>query len=305
MMSKPSFILRGIFLLALFSPLPAASQEIARFFYTGDGVLVLNGQTISYRQASGGYQQDGLKRIHGLFRAPWEDPHEQLSLRFLEILDYIQDQLKGGGYTLKSGYRSPTGNQSLRNKGKLAAQSSMHIEGAAADLIMGNVPSSQVFDFVKALDCCGIGWYHGRHFHIDTGPSRYWDEATSKTEDTTPQQNEKIILQPDFDRYRPGEPVALKWMRVTEYPIGIPSEFELIKNDDPGFAKKVEVRVSKGPEAISGCRILEGRGQARSLSAELPKDLKPGNYAFRVRFCNRFNYEKMPEMIVSRAFEVR
>lgn len=285
---------------------PARAQDPVRFLYMGDGSLVLNGQTVTFRAADGTYSEAGLKTVHRLFNANWQDPEERLSLRFLEMLDYLQDQLKAGSYTLKSGYRSPGLNQSLRNKGKLAAQSSMHIEGAAADLVLAGVPASQVFDFVKAMNCCGIGWYHGKHFHIDTGPARYWDESSSKTEDKSPQQNEKLILQPDWDRYRPGETVDLKWMRVTEYPIGIPAAFVLTKEGDPSFKKELPVVFGAEPGTEGDCRILPGRKVARQLKVRLPdKGLSPGIYALQVRFCNRYAYEKMPEEIVSKSFEIK
>jgi uncharacterized protein YcbK (DUF882 family) len=288
-----------------FCPPDAHAQTLQRFFFMGDGQVAINGQTILFRRPNGAYDDEGLQKLHRIFGADWEDREERLSLRFLEMLDYLQDRLKGGSYALKSGYRNPAFNRSLRDRGKLAAQSSMHMEGAAADLVLAGVPANRVFEFVKELNCCGIGWYHGAHFHLDTGPARFWDETTSKTEDKTPQQNEKIILQPEMDRYLPGERVGLVWMRATEYPFGVPSEAELIKTDAPEFRRKIGILFPEGPEETDGCRILSGRKQARSLAANLPGDLKPGIYAFRVRFCNRFHYERMPEEIVSRSFEIQ
>ncbi|MCE9624536.1 MAG: DUF882 domain-containing protein [Deltaproteobacteria bacterium] len=212
-------LLLGLALLSVSSLAWAGTNP--RYWISGDGTLVVNQQTLTYRSPDGSYNEAGLKKLNRVFQADWEDPQERMSLRFVEILDYVQDQMQGGSYNLKSGYRSPKLNHSLRDQGKLAAQSSMHIEAAAGDLILGGVDSAQVFEFVKSLDCCGIGYYHGRHFHMDSGPSRYWDEKTSKTEDKTPQENEKLILQTDYDRYKPGETMGLKFMRVTNYPIGV------------------------------------------------------------------------------------
>lgn len=310
-MSKRSFLLStlgltGLILACLGAGPELGAKEMNRFAYSGDGVLQLNGQSIVFRQVDGSYNTAGLKKIHIIFGAPFGDPAEQLSLRFLEILDYVQDHFGGGSYSLKSGYRSPNSNQKLRNQGKLAAQSSMHIEGAAADMMLQGTNSSEVFDFVKYLDCCGIGWYHSKHFHIDTGPSRYWDETSSKTEDKTPQQNEKIILQPDFDRYRAGEEIALKFMRVSEYPIGVPASFDLVKleNGQATDTQKLPVLFKDSP-APSACQILESRSQARNLSVRLPqKNLKPGSYAIRVSFCERYAYEKMPAEILTRSFQI-
>jgi len=309
-MSKASrstslFFITSLFLILFCTPLWA--DKPPRFFLRGDGTLVLGGQSITYRQPDGPYREEGLKKINLLFKAPWNLPEERLSLRFIEVLDFLQDQLGGGSYTLRSGYRSPRLNQSLRRKGKLAAQSSMHKEGAAGDLILGGVPSGKVFEFVKGLNCCGIGWYHTRHFHLDTGPARYWDEKTSKTEDKTPQQNEKIILQSDYDRYRPGDNMGLKFMRITEYPIGVPQLFQLISLERPEEERPVwlPVTFSGDPKISDHCRILTQRSQARKLSLSLPKKkIQPGKYALRVKFCNRYDYPKMPEEILSRPFEI-
>lgn len=287
--------------------LPATSEAAPkRFFIMGDGTLVLAGQSIQFRDPEGNYLEGGLKKINQIFRAPWSQPQERINLRFIEVLDYVQDQLQGKSYRLRSGYRSPGNNQALRNRGKLAAQSSMHVEGAAGDLILTGVPSSQVFDFVKALNCCGIGWYHSRHFHLDTGPSRFWDEKTSKTEDKRPQQNEKVILQPDYDRYRSGEVVGLKWMRITEFPIGVPAQYILVtRTDPPQEIAPLKVQYSLAGQDPHACIVLNNREAARAVQVTLPsKNLVPGPYALKVAFCNRYHYEKMPETVLSRPFEV-
>ena len=281
--------------------------EITRFFYMGDGIVSLKGQKIIFRNPDGTYRDAGLKQINQIFRSPWLPAEERLSLRFIEILDYVQDKLKGRTYSLRSGYRSPRGNQSLRKRGKLAAQSSMHVEAAAGDLTLNGVPSSQVFDFVKALDCCGIGWYHSRHFHLDTGPSRYWSEKTSKTEDKRPQLNAKIIMQSDFDRYLPGERLPLKYMRVTNYPIGVPQIVQLVSTDQGSEfkPKNLTIQFPENTRVEDHCRILSSRKQARNLSTTLPKkDLPAGKYALKISFCNRYDYETMPTEILSRPFEI-
>lgn len=293
------------FLLFLAQP-GILHAKTPRFFLMGDGTLSVAGQKITFRTGPDQYDVEGLKRLNQLFRAPWSEPQERLSLRFIEVLDYVQDQLEGRNYTIRSGYRSPRNNQGLRKRGKLAAQSSMHIESSAGDLILSGVPSGQVFEFVKGLDCCGIGWYHSRHFHLDTGPSRYWDEKTSKTEDKTPQQNAKIILQADFDRYHPGEIVALKLMRITQFPIGISTKLWL-KSAGKVLEVAAELPLTRDSDTpvSEECFIIKDRNTARSLQIKLPKkNLPSGRYTLQADFCNRFDYEKMPTTIDSRVFEI-
>ena len=303
---KPLFLLLLILSISLLTYLRTPqAKEKSRFLYSGDGQLTLNGQKIRFRSDEGYYNEAGLKKIHEIFKGNWQEERERLSLRFLELLDYLQDELKGQSYLLKSGYRSPVFNQSLRDQGKLAAQSSMHTEGAAADLILKGVPSSRVFEFVKSLNCCGIGWYHSQHFHLDSGPARYWDEKTSGTEDKTPQQNEKIILQSDEDFYQSGEIINAKLMRVTQYPIGVSLKWELISLKDEK-AKSVELQAEiLGEKTESGsCQIIQTRKQARALRVKIADKTPPGSYAFKIKFCNRYDYAKMPQEILSRGFEV-
>jgi len=298
--------MKSLFLTVILAcaAIPHQAFSSPRFFLSGDGTLVMNGRTIPFRDGQGAYDEAGLKKINGIFGTRWDDSDERLDLRFVEILDYVQDQLKGGSYFLKSGYRSPRLNQSLRDRGQLAAQSSMHIEGAAGDLKLAGVDPSKVFDFVKDLDCCGIGYYHGGYFHLDSGPSRYWDEKTSKTEDKTPQENEKIILQADYDRYGPEEEVGLKFMRVTNYPIGVPRIVRLVPfgASEKGVEWRWDFARPQGDP--SECLILHDRKAARTMHARLPVGLKAGRYSVQVKFCNRYDYTKMPEEIVSRPFEV-
>jgi hypothetical protein len=181
------------------------------------------------------------------------------------------------------------------------------MEAAAGDLFLSGVPSSKVFEFVKSLDCCGIGWYHGSHFHLDTGPPRYWDEKTSKTEDQTPQPNEKIILQTDWDRVTLGSMLPLKFMRVTNYPIGVPTQTTLLRLEGTTAQPitTLPIKYLTKVKSNNACHILENRAQGRQLVVDLPdRDLPAGRYALEVAFCNRYGYERMPEKIQSRPFEI-
>src|SRR5262249_16025002 len=144
-LSKPSFAMRKIFRLGIWALLALSycpnlyASPSPRFFLSGDGMLVLNGQTIRFRRPDGNYDEAEPKKINQTFQADWRHREERMSLRFIELLDYVQDQLQGGTYLLKSGYRSPRLNNSLRDQGKLAAQSSMHIEAAAGDMLLSGV----------------------------------------------------------------------------------------------------------------------------------------------------------------------
>ncbi len=273
-----------------------------RFQYHGNGELLLAGQKIQFRKDDQ-YVETGLKRINQIFTAPWQTQSEHMSLRFIELLDYVQEYFNNQNINLKSGYRSPNLNQSLRNKGKLAAQSSMHIEAAAADFFMQGIPSQKVFEFIKTLNCCGVGYYGSIHLHLDAGPARYWDQNTSKTEDQTPQLNEKIILQPSFDYYYKGEEMRLQFMRITNYPIDVATKMELVSLTTKAKSIPIEPNIMM-KESVGPCWTIDNRNTAREISMTLPKKMETGTYAVKVKFCNKRNYDKMPDEILSRPFSI-
>ena len=278
----------------------AYSTNQLRFFYAGDGVLVLD-RKIRFRDVQGNYLELGLKEIHRAFGAPWALPYERLSLRFIEMLDYLQEQFNNGAFSIRSGYRSPNANQSLRKKGRLAAMSSMHIEGAAADLYLQGASSQKIFTTVRDWQCCGIGYYGSQHFHIDTGPVRWWDQNTSKTESQEPQENEKIIIQTTQDIYFLGEKIDLQFMRVTNYPIDV---HKTVTVESKNKSLKLDLR--NDVTNLNACMTLKNRAEARQLSIHLPeKKLEAGRYQIKITFCNKRDYAKMPDTILSNNFEIR
>lgn len=286
----------------------AQAAEFKPFFLTGDGCLYFQGgkgsQKICFRDANGALNETGLARINKIFGAHYGDGvrAQNMSLRFLEFLSFLQGHYDRAPMKLLSGFRPPKYNQSLRDKGKIAAQSSMHIEGAAADIVFPSVLSVEIFPFIKSLNCCGVGYYHGNAIHVDTGPARYWDETTSGTESKEPQQNEKIIVQSTFDRYRAGDDVVFQLMRVTEYPVDIPVKWEWVREGD-GKVFPLSVQAELAGPNLKGCKKVTDRVAARQLLAGLPQDIPAGKYQAKLTFCSR-NSEKMPASILSNVLEV-
>jgi uncharacterized protein YcbK (DUF882 family) len=292
----------------IFAGLVAQATELKPFFFSGDNCLYIqsgkNSQRICFRDKGGDINQSGLARINKIFGAHYGDgvQGQNMSLRFLEFLSFLQSHYDRAPFKLLSGFRAPKYNQSLRDKGKLAAQTSMHTEGAAADIIFPSVLSAEIFPYIKSLNCCGVGYYHGNAIHIDTGPPRYWDETTSGTEKKEPQQNEKIIVQSIYDRYHAGDDVVFQLMRVTEYPVEIPVTWELMRvGDDKVFPLSVQAELAT-PSA-KGCKNVPNRVAGRQLLAGLPEDLSAGKYRARLSFCSRTS-DKMPASIESNIIEV-
>jgi uncharacterized protein YcbK (DUF882 family) len=275
------------------------AAEFNPFFFSGDNCLYIQSgaksQRICFRDRGGAINQSGLARINKIFGAHYGDgvQAQNMSLRFLEFLSFLQSHYDRAPFKLLSGFRAPQYNQSLRDKGKLAAQTSMHTEGAAADIIFPSILSAEIFPYVKSLNCCGVGYYHGNAVHIDTGPPRYWDEVTSGTESKEPQQNEKIIVQSTYDRYHAGDDVVFQLMRVTDYPVEIPVKWDWVR----------EVQAELATPSAKGCKKVPDRVAGRQLLAGLPEELPAGKYRARLSFCSRTS-DKMPASIMSNVIEV-
>ena len=283
------------------TPLP----KPGRFFLEGDGTLTLvnkkTGQqaTVRYRQADGTYAAAGVKEINRLFGVPAGSP-EGIALRLVSLLDYLQDHFHGALVSLVSGYRSPTYNDNLRKKGKLAARTSLHIEGMAADIDMAGVSGETLWHYIRDLNCCGAGFYHGKGIHVDTGPVRFWDETSTKVETDISAHNKLIMVRTNQDIYHPGETVILDLSRITDYPIGIKP---VLKIAPLGLPAPLGGEGS-GVRA-SDCQILPDRPHVKNLKWPLPEGLPQGKrLQVELEICDK-SFPEMPDKITSNEFVVK
>lgn len=283
-----------------FSPL--YSHELkSRFYLSGDGAVTLQnaktgaGGKIVY-QKEGTYPPAVVNEINKIFGIPGRSS-ENISLRLIAILDYLQDRLKGGNIQILSGYRSPTYNEGLRKKGKLAASTSLHIEGMAADIEMERVDGKRLWEFVRSLNCCGAGYYHGKGIHIDTGPTRFWDEKTTKVKENLGGHNKLILLRTDQDIYFPGEKVALSLGRITDYPIFIDPQAFLKKEG------KILQKISVSSERKK-CVPLKTRKEAQALEWKIPEPFLSGDtFTVEVKFCQK-PFPEMKDSTLSNFFSI-
>ncbi|MBI4411936.1 MAG: DUF882 domain-containing protein [Deltaproteobacteria bacterium] len=256
----------------------APAAEPGRYFYEGDGKIDLGGKrgtlSVTYRGNDGTYSTASLKKIDTFFGMPSALLGEGISLRLIAMIDYLQDKFAPGKtLTLRSGYRSPEYNTSLRKKGKLAAKTSYHMEGMAADLVFPGASPQNIWDYVKNLDCCGIGIYGGKEVHLDSGKPRFWTAETALPKEDVPPQNRNIYLAADKDIYYPGETLRLFFSGVSDYPFGVKVPFKLKKGDrtiasfTPEFKKEIS-----GKECVS----LDEKRQARLITWKIPEDLNAG-----------------------------
>ncbi|MCJ8501170.1 YcbK family protein [Desulfatitalea alkaliphila] len=305
----------SLFLLtALFTGLCADTLADAgrdRFRYSGDGRLHLfnpkSGAVFDgvYRQADGHIDPQARTAIQKVFDAPSEEPLAAISMRLIAFLDYLEDRLRPGArIEIASGWRSPAYNTRLRESGRLAASASLHQYGMAADIRIEGVDSRQVWHFVRELGFGGAGYYQGRLVHVDVGPARFWDQDSSGVGSDISVDNKLIGLVTDFDRYRAGDRVVLRFIRMTGFPIGVQAEWILEKEIEGGRREMVAPFHPRFAAPVDGaCPVFNDIGAMMDIRGRLPEDLPPGRYALRARFCDT-RWEAMPEAVTTPLFEV-
>ena len=289
------------------------ASPAGRFFHDGDGRLKLNSRKNTARfsgqyRSGGRYDPAAIQAIQRVFGVPADSSGRvYLDLRLIAFLDFIQDHFNPEAVlTITSGYRSPAYNRSIRKKGALAAKASLHQYGMAADLIMEGVPSRRIWQFVKKLGFGGAGYYHGQTVHLDVGPARSWDEKTSGVGTGLSDDNKLIGIVCNFDRYAPGEVVALRFIRMTAFPVGVSPTFELLEAAASGQgARTITAFKPEFAIEITGtCPAFATIDDMDNIAWRLPRDLPSGRYRIRSRFCGR-DWPDMPSHAVTPVFEVK
>ena len=272
-----------------------------RYFLSGDGTVSLtNPKThssarVRYRSSDGTYPTEARQQIDRLFGVA-EDSGDHISLRLISALDFIEDRFQLP-IVLISGYRSQEYNDNLRAKGGGAAKASLHIEGMAADIHVRKSLAAKIWGVVKDMGCCGIGFYGGDSVHVDTGPARYWTQATSKVRTNISENNKSIMVRTDEDIYLPGEKVEVKLARVTAYPVSVVPTF--VVNGNSGSPRDFTF------EGQSGTCVPVRNATERSFTWRVPDDLPPeGKVQIQLRFCDK-QFAEMPDQIVSNVIEIR
>ncbi|MFZ7127187.1 MAG: YcbK family protein [Desulfobacterales bacterium] len=294
-----------------FSVSEASSAESGRFFFSGDGRLrvtsLKNGKSFEgiYRVGAGRYDPDAVESLCEVFDAPHDPAFPLLSLRLVEYMDFLEDRLLPGTLIrINSGYRPPAYNDRLRGKGALAAKASLHQYGMAVDLRMDGVSARRLWETVKELNFGGAGYYHGESVHIDVGPARSWDETTSGVGTGISDDNKLIGMVTDYDLYRPGDRVVLRFIRMTAFPIGVSAVFSLDRVGSSGESTPASAfRPAFATDADSACPQFSNIEQMARIRWRLPDDLPAGRYAIRADFCDS-RWEKMPTSVATPAFEL-
>ncbi|MGD0949241.1 MAG: DUF882 domain-containing protein [Candidatus Binatia bacterium] len=237
LVGKRSILSAIVFLLSL--AVPSFGEDLPRFFFEGNGRLVLRHARfettldVRYRRADGNYDPAALKQIEHFFRSREDGREAPVPLRLVELLSYIQDHYHPRQMILLSGFRSPEFNTELRNAGGAAAQASLHTEAMAADVMFVGVDMGRVWHRLRDLGTGGVGYYRQNKFlHIDTGPPRFWEATTSRVRENLSADNARVFLATDFDRYRDLKGASCVLHSVTAYPIMISSHARVVGADE-------------------------------------------------------------------------
>jgi len=233
----------------------------ARFFIMGDGTLALvNAHTsarvdVRYRRKDGSYDEAALARIRRAFRSAGDEGEGKASLRLIEVLSWLERQAKVRPVTLVSGYRSPEYNEDLRAQGVRAAGGSLHTEGLAADVAFPRPMLKGLWLKMRALECCGAGYYAKEGFlHVDVGRPRFWEPSTSRVEENLSAGNAKLFARTEFDRYGRGEGIAIAVHALTVPPVRLAREARLV----PAEGEAVPIGLEGAPP--DGCLEVPASG---------------------------------------------
>jgi uncharacterized protein YcbK (DUF882 family) len=286
----------------------AAEGPMDPFFLMGDGwVHIRNVQNnleikVNLLNADGSINDSALSQVDAVFGFSTKDQGEHISPRLLFMLDYFSDLVAPGKMIhLHSGYRNPEYNNKLKQAGLTVAKTSLHMDGMALDFSLEGVKGRDLWEIVRQKNCCGIGHYGGEIVHLDAGRPRFWAAATAGVTTGQSDYNRRIYLSTEFDRYAPGQKVRLHLAAVSNYGFGIRPEAALVSYP---AGERTVARLQILAPASSECLPIDTRKQARFIYLNLPVDLAPGRYRFRLEFCHR-PFEEMPVQTVSNDIEVR
>ena len=277
------------------------------FFYSGDGRIKIknshNGKVVDvvYMDKEGTLSDQSFAKIDSVFGFPTQDKGENISRRLIAMLDYFSD-LVAPDKTIKlvSGYRSPSYNQSLRDKGRIAAKTSTHIDGMAIDFSLSGVNGKELWELIRSKKCCGVGNYGSSIVHLDAGRPRFWEAATSKVDTGASDFNRYIYISPEYDRYEAGEQIRFVFTSVSDFGFGVLNRVSIV-SDEEGNNEVLQAEI-KG--ASDKCVIIKDRKASRFLYVSVPKKISQGRYRVKIDFCQRPS-EEMPKSVVSGEFEIK
>ncbi len=149
----------------------ASGERKLKFAHTHTGEAL----TVVYRHGQQ-YAPDALTKINHHLRDHRSGEVCQMDPGLLDLL-YQLASVTGSRepFQVISGYRSPSTNAMLRQKGSGVAKRSLHMQGKAIDVRLADISTSQLRRAAIELKAGGVGFYPKSNFvHLDTGRVRTW-----------------------------------------------------------------------------------------------------------------------------------
>jgi uncharacterized protein YcbK (DUF882 family) len=260
----------NLLLLSALVATPVPAEVVPRFFFAGNGRLVLrHGHfdttlDVRYRHRDGTYDSAALAQIEHFFRSREDGREAPVSVRLVELLAYIQDRYHPRQMVLLSGFRSPTFNADLRNAGGAVAQASLHTDAMAADIMFTGLDMARLWRQLRSLGTGGVGYYRQNKFlHVDTGPPRFWEATTSRVQENLSADNARVFLRTDFDRYPRIEGAIASLHSVTAFPILVAKNAALVGADG---TRAITVQPVGGEAAnADGCFAVQPAPDTRTF----------------------------------------
>jgi uncharacterized protein YcbK (DUF882 family) len=124
--------------------------------------------------SSGRYDPVALDEINCFLRCHFTGEVKEMDIKLLDLLCKIKDRVaRYSEIKIISGYRSPSYNELLIQKGRNVGSNSLHLKGLAIDFSIDGVRKRKLSDIARSFAAGGVGKY--RDFvHIDVGRVRYW-----------------------------------------------------------------------------------------------------------------------------------
>jgi uncharacterized protein YcbK (DUF882 family) len=124
----------------------------------------------------GAYAPDVLARVNHVLRDFRTGDVHPIHPGLLDLLDGLRARAgTREPYSVISGYRSPKTNAMLHEDTPGVASNSLHMQGMAVDIRLGDVDLAKLHQAALTLRKGGVGFYPGSDFvHVDVGPVRQW-----------------------------------------------------------------------------------------------------------------------------------
>jgi uncharacterized protein YcbK (DUF882 family) len=124
----------------------------------------------------GAYQPSALNDFDVLLRDWRTDEVHKMDVKLFDLLWELHQRLDSRApFEIISGYRSPKTNATLAAASDGVAKKSLHMQGRAIDIMLGDTKLTRLRDTAIDMGRGGVGYYAKSGFvHVDTGRVRSW-----------------------------------------------------------------------------------------------------------------------------------